>query len=465
MPHQAGHGGFFGGLGDFIGGGLNVLEQQGERDQIAGLGQFQDQTFGGFGGSGFVGAGGQNQFQFDQSLGGLRGLLGGQGQQFLGGGIFNNPDLQGALGGANISGANQQFQQAAGQQVGSSAFGNLGNLAGTATGLAGQFAGQTAQGPQDFSGGLQANLFGQGAANQQAAGNQQALFNQSLSNQRAAFEPQANRQFNRLQDRLFATGNLGSTGGGEQLRGLFEAQNQADLGFQNNAFQQAQQQQQFLGNLGGQQIQQGAGLLGQNLGQFNAQAGLANQFLGQAGALGGQQFGQNIQSAGFNTSQGLQRLNAAQGLLGFGAGIQGQQFGLGLQANQGLLDQSNFGLNTILGVRGAGNDQIQAGGQVARALAEQGAGGEGSGAGDFLGGIVGGLGSIFSDARLKDNINRIGTLGDLGWYEWDWNSTAAAVGASLQPNYGVIAQEVAEVKPSAVSMYRGYLKVNYKDLY
>jgi hypothetical protein len=67
----------------------------------------------------------------------------------------------------------------------------------------------------------------------------------------------------------------------------------------------------------------------------------------------------------------------------------------------------------------------------------------------------------FSDARLKDNRKRIGRLGDLGWYEWDWNDEAKAVGADKQPPYGVIAQEVAKVMPHAVSERDGYLAVDY----
>lgn len=41
--------------------------------------------------------------------------------------------------------------------------------------------------------------------------------------------PEMGRSFNSLQNTLFSRGQLGSTGGGEQMRGFYEAQNDADL--------------------------------------------------------------------------------------------------------------------------------------------------------------------------------------------------------------------------------------------
>ena len=375
-----------GALGGLFGGAANAAEVEQTRDDIRGMAAFTDQSFGGPGGAGFANADGTSGFTLDAQGQQFRGNLGQQGNQLLQGGLFNDPRLQAALGQNDIAGALGQSNQLNQQQLGTQAFGGLGGLFGQAQGLAGQFGAQAAAGPQDFTGGLQQGLFGQGFSNQQQAGNQQALFDKSLASQRAAFEPQQNRAFNKLQDRQFAQGRLGSTGGSQETEGFFNAANQADLGFQNNAFGQAFQQQQFLGNLGSQQISQGAGLLGQNLGQFNQAASNAQGFLGLAGGLEGQGFGQNLQALQQNQSAGNQRLQNATNLFGLGSQTFGQQFGLGLDAFGATQQQNQFGLDSQLGFRNAEANRIGATGQHAQALADvqSSAGGV---FGDFIGGL------------------------------------------------------------------------------
>lgn len=84
-------------------------------------------------------------------------------------------------------------------------------------------------------------------------------------------------------------------------------------------------------------------------------------------------------------------------------------------------------------------------------------------------GSIGGAiaGSIFSDARLKTNITAIGDLeSGLTLYEWEWNAKAERLGADAFPPYGVIAQEVMDVLPEAVSVdHSGYYKVDYSKVY
>jgi hypothetical protein len=71
-----------------------------------------------------------------------------------------------------------------------------------------------------------------------------------------------------------------------------------------------------------------------------------------------------------------------------------------------------------------------------------------------LGGAVGG-GLAMSDARLKENVRRVGTL-DNGLpvyvYNYKGNST---------PQIGLIAQDVEKVNPEAVAMVGGYRAVYY----
>lgn len=388
LPPQVGSA-VFSGLGGLLGFGANARENAQLRGDITDLTQFNPSSFNG-GGFGVNPANG-NVFM-DQLNQALRGGAGAGALAGFGGGLFNNQSLQEGLGGLDFGGAISGVNNAFGQQA--SPFFNQGTFnqnAGNVSALGNMFASNVAGGPQDFSGGLQSSLFGQGAGNLSAAGDQSALFNQSLATQRAAAQPQQDRLFNRLQDRLFATGQLGSTGGSQQLEGFFNAANQQDLGFQNNAFGQAQQQQQFLAGLGQNQIGLGQNFLGQNLGQFNQNAGLAAQFAGLGGQLEGQGFGQQLGALQQNQAGAAGRLQNMQGLLGFGAGLQNQGFTQGLQGGGFLLDQAGFGRDTLINLLNAEANRIGATGLHAQALGSLG----GSGSGGFLSGALGAIGGLF----------------------------------------------------------------------
>ena len=87
-----------------------------------------------------------------------------------------------------------------------------------------------------------------------------------------------------------------------------------------------------------------------------------------------------------------------------------------------------------------------------------------AGTGDYLGTALQ-LGTLlFSDARLKDNIELIGQENGFNVYQWDWNDKAKALGIN-QPNKGLIAQEIQETNPEAVVKDdSGYLMINYGAL-
>jgi hypothetical protein len=84
-------------------------------------------------------------------------------------------------------------------------------------------------------------------------------------------------------------------------------------------------------------------------------------------------------------------------------------------------------------------------------------GGGGRGGGGFRGG--GGRGGRRSDIRLKHDIMLLGHLENgLGFYRFSYNGSGKAY-------VGVIAQEVQQVDPQAVTRGRdGYLRVNYVRL-
>ena len=77
-----------------------------------------------------------------------------------------------------------------------------------------------------------------------------------------------------------------------------------------------------------------------------------------------------------------------------------------------------------------------------------------------VGGVIG-----VSDRRLKTNIQQVGALpSGLNVYTWDWTKEGQRIAGNAQ-RIGVIAQEVQDVMPSAVTEHEsGYLMVNYGAL-
>ena len=70
-----------------------------------------------------------------------------------------------------------------------------------------------------------------------------------------------------------------------------------------------------------------------------------------------------------------------------------------------------------------------------------------------------------SDIRLKKNIKPTGKIGEFNSYTWEWNAEGKRIGADRFPTSGVIAQEVAEVRPDLVATdVHGYLTVNYAGI-
>jgi hypothetical protein len=212
---------------------------------------------------------------------------------------------------------------------------------------------------------------------------------------------------------------------------------QALGGFGTNIMQGGQQLGglgQLAAGMGGQFGQIGGGLAGlgqQAQGQLGAQIGMLNQ-LGQQGQAT-QQAALSRQFAGAQqlAAEPMQRLLQGQQLL---AGMPAGQISGGTQGQsyQPQSYQQPSGFSQAVGTAG----------QIA-ALASM----------------------IPSDAELKDNIKKIDELEPgVGWYTWDWNEKGKAIGADATPAEGVLAQEVLEVKPDAVTVKDGYYAVDYSKV-
>jgi len=220
------------------------------------------------------------------------------------------------------------------------------------------------------------------------------------------------------------------------------------------------------------------------------QAGLGSQFLGLGSQLASQR--QAMDSA--RQQQALQALTTGQGLLSGGLGLEGAQQQLGISAMQAgyapqaaLLSSLSPAIN-IAGMadvarRQQGEYDLEAAlanlsGQVGQQSALgslygsmfSGAGGLigslSQSGGEFLGSVLGGNRPWWlSDVSLKTNIKPAGSLDNgINLYTWDWTEEGKRL-AGDTPAYGVIAQEVQQTMPEAVTRGdHGYLMVNYSKL-
>ena len=170
---------------------------------------------------------------------------------------------------------------------------------------------------------------------------------------------------------------------------------------------------------------------------MSGQGAAEESILRNANAIG-QGRGGDVRTSLAENTQNLRNqalMQSMQGLQGFA----GQPSNAGTIAQQ----MGNIGMTQAQGVTGA-------------AQAEQ------AGLGN-LAQIGIGVGGLFSDVRLKDNVKEAGEINGHKWYSWDWNNKAADLGLSGSSE-GVMAHEVAEYMPDAVGTKGDYLTVDYSML-
>lgn len=133
---------------------------------------------------------------------------------------------------------------------------------------------------------------------------------------------------------------------------------------------------------------------------------------------------------------------------------------------QNLVNQQLGGLQGFAGTPISGQGVAGMLGQMGQTVGSAGMAGinaRQSQQGNVLGGLLG-LGGLFlSDERLKENVRPLWKEGDHNIYAWTWNDEAEKFGL-YGAGVGVIAQEIEQSNPSAVSLVDGYLAVDYKQL-
>lgn len=178
-----------------------------------------------------------------------------------------------------------------------------------------------------------------------------------------------------------------------------------------------------------------------------------------SGDVAGAKAGYNnyLQMAGFQPamtelSRNITGQGAASGLLNSGSTAQALQT-KGAELNNSFYN--NY-LQQLSGLSGLG---LNAGGLVANAGQQSKSNGGGPSTLGSIASAVGGIASIFSDRRLKRDIEKIGEFADgLGIYEYRYVTKAKRV-------LGVMADEVAKLRPWALGPTRaGFATVNYGAL-
>ena len=232
-----------------------------------------------------------------------------------------------------------------------------------------------------------------------------------------------------------------------------------------------ERQRQMAMNTTGAQATQAGAFGGSRHGVAEA---LTNEAFARQGA---QTFG-NLQQQGFNTALGAAQGQQATQLAAAGQlGALGQQaFNTGQAINQQQMQQGLMqqGLQQSLIDAARGQFQGFAGApQQALSLPMAALGAapvpqtttqtKSPGLFDYL--SLGASAYAASDARLKTDVEKIGSKDGINFYTWNWNEDGKRVADPKQPKVGVMAQELRETHPHLIEEGGdGYLRVNYKGL-
>ena len=138
------------------------------------------------------------------------------------------------------------------------------------------------------------------------------------------------------------------------------------------------------------------------------------------------------------------------------SGRYNQLAGLSGQGFQGSQAMGTFGGETLGQMTGT-LGSLASGQLAAGAAAQQ----RGSG---ILSGGLGALGAMFSDERLKTNIQMVGEKHGMPWYKWEWNETATNKFDLSGDAEGHMVSDVELKYPELVGSQDGYKTVNYEGM-
>lgn len=152
---------------------------------------------------------------------------------------------------------------------------------------------------------------------------------------------------------------------------------------------------------------------------------------------------------------GLRSGNTQEALVDYNAQLKNQAIMQSIGGLQGFAGQPTNANQIASLTSGIGNTYAQ--GIIGGAQAQQ------AGLGMGINTGLGIANLIWSDQRLKSDIEFVGERNGHNWYRWTWNEAANAIGLS-GTGEGVIAGEVEIYRPDAVSVRLGYKCVDYSAL-
>lgn len=203
----------------------------------------------------------------------------------------------------------------------------------------------TQQSQQGFQQGLQNTAF-TGAGNQLASLNQTygQVYDNTLGNLRQQAGVQNERQFANLNQNLFSTGRMGTSGGGLQTEAFARGLAQADAGYQLQAQQQAQMAQQNQLGLAQGMTGIGSGLAAQQNDLLNSAFNRFTQTSGLNADINNQRFQRSMYGNEQQYARAQENLGTQMQLAGFPTQLQGAQLQNSLSALQGQAGIQSMGL-------------------------------------------------------------------------------------------------------------------------
>jgi hypothetical protein len=215
------------------------------------------------------------------------------------------------------------------------------------------------------------------------------------------------------------------------------------------------------------------GRRGQDVGEINAQGGFRNDALtglfGQQGKTREQQLNEMLRLGNASMSDAITAANFQGTRRQQEIAEQMQRRGFSLNEINAILTGQQIAQPSMPGFNQAERSEAT---QYLRAADSQFAAdsavasAQNQGMQNLMSGLssVGGA-AMMSDIRLKTDIERIGSIGKLGLYRWNWNRLAYLLGVNHMPTVGVIAQEVLLEIPHAVQrLANGLYAVDYDKL-
>lgn len=228
----------------------------------------------------------------------------------------------------------------------------------------------TQQQNQGFQTGLQNTAFA-GAGNQLSSLNQtyDQVYGNTLGNLRTQANEQNTQQFANLNQNLFSTGRMGTSGGALQTQAFAKGLASADAGYQLQAQQQAQMAQQNQLGLAQGMTGIGSGLRSQQEELLNNAFGRFGQSMQMNSDLNNQRFQRSMYDNETRYARGQENLGTQMQLAGLPAQLQGQQLNNSLAAlgGQNALNQqglSNYNAS-LATAQAAANARLGSGSNMA----------------------------------------------------------------------------------------------------